>query len=128
MPNLTDDHLIKRREGVEFGFPVANGKTIYAGSLVGLDATGAAVPASESVTPIVGVAQFRASSGQLMRLRRGVFAFANSADADTLSLADYGSVCYATDDQTVKKTAGIPAAPVVGIVRDVNESGVWVEL
>lgn len=128
MANLTDDRLIKRREGVEFGFPVATGKTVYAGGLVGLDATGAAVPASESVTPIVGVAQFRAVSGQLLRLRRGVFAFANAADVDALTPADYGTVCYVADDQTVKKTAGTPAAPIAGIVRDVNESGVWVEL
>ena len=126
MTALTSDRDTVRRNGDEFEFEVAS--TVYAGSMVCLNADGKLVPASVTagLSPVVGVAQRLGRTGEKVPVRRGVFAFAAVSD-DAPALAQVGGVCYAADDCTVKKTA-VSNAPVAGTVFDVTEEGVWVKI
>lgn len=62
-----------------------------------------------------------------VRVRAGVFRFANSAAADAITAAEIGSDCYVVDDQTVAKTSATSTRSVAGKVFDVDANGVWVE-
>ena len=122
MTALTSDRDTVRRNGDEFEFDAAS--TVYAGSMVCLNADGKLVAAG--LSPVVGVAQRLGRTGEKVPVRRGVFAFAAVSD-DAPALAQVGGVCYAADDCTVKKTA-VSNAPVAGTVFDVTEEGVWVKI
>ncbi|WP_275629813.1 hypothetical protein [Pseudomonas sp. 273] len=132
---LTTDRNTPRRDGVQFNDPVAAGVKIYAGSLACLDASGNAVPGSTSTTlKARGVAQEQvdntggAAGAQRIETRRGIFQFANSASTDQITRADIGAQCYIVDDQTVAKTSATNTRSVAGVVRDVDDGGVWVEI
>lgn len=134
MAALTADRNTVRRDGVEFGDPVAASTVIYAGSMVALNASGDAVPASAAATQRTrGVAEEHvdnaagAAGAKKVIVRRGLFRFANSASTDLIARADIGNPCYVVDDQTVAKTSNSNARPVAGTIRDVEAAGVWVE-
>lgn len=125
MAALTADRNTKRRDGDLFSFEAA--ETVYAGALVAIDADGKAVPATAAGTVCVGVAQHQAAPGEPVLVRRGVFNFVDSDG--TTTRAAIGSACFVVDDQTV--TAAVAegaAAPVAGIVMDVDAEGVWVRI
>lgn len=126
MAALTADRNTRRRDGDLFSFEAA--AAIYAGAMVALNAEGKAVPATATGKVCVGVAQHYAAAGEQVRVRRGVCNFEDAADDTALSRADIGATVYVADDQTVKKAAGSPAAPVAGIVADVDAEGVWVKI
>lgn len=126
MAKLTSDRDTKLREGVLCDFEAA--QEIHAGAMVAMDADGKAVPATATGKVCVGVAQHYAAAGERVRVRRGVYSFEDAADDAALSRADIGATVYVADDQTVKKAAGSPAAPVAGIVADVDAEGVWVKI
>ncbi|MEG2173138.1 MAG: DUF2190 family protein [Desulfovibrionaceae bacterium] len=129
MVALHDNRNTVERHGYDFAFTVAPGARVYQGSLVSLDSTGKAVSASISGKACVGVAHQYTEGGGIVLVRRGIFAFANSAGAEALSNADVGAVCYVADDQSVKKTAGTnPVAPIAGLVMAVDEHGVWLKI
>lgn len=132
---LSADRNVPRRDGVQFGDPVAAATTIYTGALIALDASGNAVPASAIAAQRTrGVAQRRAdnSAGVAGATRvegmRGVFRLDNSAGADEILRADIGNDCYVADDETVAKTSATATRPVAGVIRDVDADGVWVEV
>lgn len=132
---LTKDRNTSRRDGVQFNDPVAAAAKIFAGSLVCLDASGNAVPGSTSTTiKVRGVAQEQvdntggAAGAKRIETRRGVFQFANSASTDQITRAEIGTQCYIVDDQTVAKTSATNTRSVAGVVRDVDDGGVWVEI
>lgn len=132
---LTADRNTKRRDGVMYSDPVAAATRIFAGSIVCLDASGNAVPGSTATTLTVrGVAQEQVdnrdgAAGDLrVETRRGVFPFANSASTDEITRADIGNSAYIVDDETVAKTNGTSTRSVAGVIRDVDDSGVWVEI
>lgn len=128
MAALTQGRPTPERDGRDFGFEVAAGATIYLGALVGLDAMGKAVAASPAAKVVVGVARNPAVSGEEVATMRGTFLFENSAGGEALARTDIGAKAYVADDQTVKKTAGSPAAPAAGVVMDVDADGVWVKI
>lgn len=123
--------LAKDRSTQEFGaevlptvmaFPVAAATTIYGGSLVAMNASGYAVPASADTSlKVFGVARKQAvntvaagygSAGDLT-----VEAVCGSwwlANGDSITAADIGKLCYAMDDQTVSKGTGAGLRPPVG--------------
>ncbi|MDT3669002.1 MAG: hypothetical protein ROZ37_01565 [Aromatoleum sp.] len=120
------------RSGEVFGFPVAASTTIYQGSLVVLDA-GYAVPgATDTGLVAVGRAEetvTAVSAGDAaVRVRRGIFKFANSADTDAIAQADVGADCYIVDDQTVAKTSGTNTRSRAGQIVAVDADGVWVQI
>jgi|TARA_Y100001001_G_scaffold105075_1_gene102787 hypothetical protein len=132
---LTADRNTKRRDGVLYSDPVAAATRIFAGSIVCLDASGNAVPGSTATTLTArGVAQEQVdnrdgAAGDLrVETRRGVFPFANSASTDEITRADIGNSAYIVDDETVAKTNGTSTRSVAGVIRDVDDSGVWVEI
>lgn len=135
MTALSKDRNTPRRDGIQFSDPVAASTTIFAGSLVCLNASGYAVPGSTATTLRArGVAQERVDNsaggaGALnVETRRGLFPFANSASTDQISRADIGNSAYIVDDQTVAKTNGTSTRSVAGTIRDVDDAGVWVEI
>ena len=134
MAQLTADRDTKARAGEDFEFPVKAATKIYAGAIVAIDTTGNAVPGATALNlRAVGVAQALADNSAgadgaiRVKVRRGVFRFANSAGADAITLANIGTDCYIVDDQTVAKTDGTGTRSVAGKVRDVDTQGVWVE-
>lgn len=127
MSALAGHRIIKRRDGKQFAFPVADTATVYAGAMLCLDADGKAVPASATagLTQVVGVAQYPASGGGLVEVQHGCFAMdVKSGDAPTR--VHIGTVVYAADDHTVMLTQG--SAPKAGIIMDVNDDGAWVAI
>lgn len=126
MAALTSDRDTPRRDGIGFVFEA--GEHIFAGAMVCLDAAGKLVPASATagLTPVVGVAQESGDVGQAVTVYRGLFLFL-AATGDAPGLPQVGTECFAADDQTVQKTQG-GNAPRAGIVRDANDSHVWVEI
>ena len=134
MAALTGDRNTPRRERGNETHPVKAATTIFAGSLVCLDASGWAVPGSTSTTlTAVGRAEMRVvnsgANGDLsVDIRRGRFRFGNSASGDLITRADIGKSAYVVDDQTVAKTNGGSTRSVAGTIRDVDAQGVWVEI
>ena len=129
MAALTADRNTKWREGVNFQFPVAAATKIFAGSLVGINASNVAVPMTASTAlKSVGLAQeladnsAGAASAINVKVTRGLALLANG---ETIVLSDIGATAYANDDQTVYTTATGRSA--IGIIRDVTSEGVWVE-
>ena len=108
MAALTDDRKTEYFEGVELAYEVAGSTTIYAGSLVALNASGYAVPAANTAGfKFLGVAMEHVdnSSGsngdKTVRVRRkGVFRF----DASGMAITDIGASVYVSDDHTVAKS------------------------
>lgn len=118
-----------------FAVPVAASTTIYKGSLVALNASGNAVPASANRNlRIIGVSEesvdnSAGSAGdKTCAPRRGVFYFANSASTAAVSDSDVGRVCYVVDDNTVARIDSLGTRPVAGRVMGVDSNGVAVEV
>lgn len=121
------------REGERFAFPVAAGALIWKGTIVALNAGNATPGAATAALVSVGIADQTADNtggadGDLMvPVRRGTYLLMNSAGADEITDADYGSPCHIVDNDTVALTDGGGARPVAGIIRGTSGAGVWVE-
>lgn len=131
---LTADRNTPLRDGVNVAHPVAATKKIYAGSLVVLNATGYAEPATTATTlTAVGRAEAQidnsmgANGALTITVRRGIFCFSN-AGADAVTRTEIGKSCYIVDDMTVAKSDGAGTRSVAGKVIDVDNMGVWVEI
>lgn len=109
-------------------FPVEAATTIYAGCLVGTNASGNAVPASaNNVLKLWGRAEkqvvntvaagYGAAGDLQVSVKPGVFYFANG---DTIVAADVGKYCYAGDDQTVYLSDGAGLRPLAGVIYSVS--------
>ena len=130
---LTTDRNTPEIDGVMRQPGVATGVKIFAGSLVCLSATGVATPGAVATTlKSLGRAEETvdntagADGAVTVKVKRGVFRFANSAAADEITAAEIGSDCYVVDDQTVAKTNGANTRSVAGKVFNVDAQGVWV--
>lgn len=134
MTALTQDRNTPRREGVAIEPPVKGATTLYAGALVCLDANGFAVPgATATGLTAIGRAEEQAintgADGAVRaRVRHGTFRWSNSAGGDEVTLAHVGQACWVVDDQTVARTSGSATRSKAGIVADVDELGVWVDM
>ena len=135
MAPLTKDRNTPRHQGDKRVGLLAAATTLFAGALVMRDAAGYLVE-GQTATGLVGVGRSEArvdnadgAAGDLSaEYLPGVFAFANSASTDEITIADIGSVCFAVDDQTVAKTNGTSTRSPAGIVEAVDAQGVWVRL
>jgi hypothetical protein len=81
----------------------------------------------------VGIANERAVNGATagatrVKVRRGCFKLNNSASADLIALKDVGQQCFIVDNDTVALTNGTNTRSVCGIIRDVDSTGVWVDI
>ena len=120
--------------GILASYGVAASQTIYGGALVGLNAAGYAIPATDTASiTVVGVAEATVKSSATagedkVRIRRGaVQLFANASGANALTIADIGSVCYVADDQTVQDN-GAANDVKVGVMLQLDDAGVWVHV
>jgi hypothetical protein len=132
MSALTAARNTQERAGEVFGFPVAASTTCHQGGLAVLNA-GYAAPGT-TATGLVAIGRFEESATAIsagdasVRVKRGVFKFANSASADAIAQADAGADCYIVDDQTVAKTNGTNTRSRAGQVVAVDSDGVWVQV
>lgn len=116
-----DDPVIPRT----MALPVSSATTIYAGSLVGTNALGYAVPMTGlSTLKCWGRAKSTiinagASGAMTVELDRGAFPWNIGTSADALTIADRGNVVYAIDDNTVGRTDNTGARSVAGILLDI---------
>lgn len=134
MAALTAPRNTLTRSGFLREPPVEGATKILQGSMVAINASGLAVPASTSTTlKVIGRAEATAdnSAGAAAAIRvtvaRGIFRFGNSSAGDAIALSDVTANCYAVDDQTVAKTNGTGTRSVAGRIFDVDALGVWVE-
>ena len=112
--------------GALVGLTVKANTTIYAGALVAVDATGYAVPASDTAgLKVLGRAEHGAAAGEPLLVKRGTFLFGNKS-GDLLTAAHIGGYCYVADDETVQATANNNAI-IAGVVRGVTTDGVYVD-
>lgn len=120
-----------RRTGVDRRAPMAASTTIYAGSLVCLNAAGNAIPGAVAATlkaqgrAMATVVNSGAAGAASVDIEAGIFRWANDG-TDPVTRAHIGSPCYVLDDQTVSSSHDTNARSEAGIVFDVDASGVWV--
>jgi hypothetical protein len=113
---------------------VAASAVCFAGGLACMNASGFAVPGSTATT-LTALGRFEesvtgsATAGErVVRIRRGVFQFGNSAGGDAITIAHRGAQCFVVDDDTVARTNGSSTRSVAGIIHDVDANGVWVRI
>lgn len=131
MAALTADRNTPRRDSKQFSYPVAASTTIYAGSLVALDASGNAVPGTVSTTLVAAgraeqtVDNSAGSAADLsVEVRQGTFRWENG---ESITKAHIGDPAYIIDDQTVGRTDDTSTRSVAGVIVDVDPDGVWVK-
>jgi hypothetical protein len=141
MAALTGGRKTPRFIGDErFNYPQKGATTIFAGGIVMVDSSGYARPGA-TATGMIGAGR-ACTRGGLDRydnsagadgaikvdVEEGIFQYANSAAADQIGQSELGKVCYIVDDQTVAKTDGGGTRSKAGIVRAVDNGGVFVEM
>lgn len=120
--------------GPERSIPLTANAKVYQGGMVQISAAGFGVAAAATAANVtVGVARESvdntggANGAASVKVRRGVYRFANSAAGDLIGRSEIGKQVYVVDDQTVAKTNNAGARPVAGNCFDVDAQGVWVE-
>lgn len=131
MSALTSERNTPARFGKGYGFPCAADTIVYAGAIVVLNATGFAKGAVAAVG-LKGIGRAAETvdnkggedGAVKVPVERGCFSYANAGD---ITLANVGSPAYAVDDQTVSSSSNTNTRSQVGVIRDVDAQGVWVE-
>ena len=134
MTALSVDRNTPERSGDVREQPASAGAVFYAGAMAAINAAGYAVPVTTALN-LKGAGRVErrvdntggAAGALRVRIRVGIFRYANSAAADLITLADIGSDVYGVDDQTVAKTSATNTRSVIGKVFDVDDQGVWVK-
>lgn len=132
---LTKDRNTAERTGDLISAGVAAAVKCFAGGIAVLDASGNIKP-GVAATGLVCVGRFEeyvdnsggAADAVTATAKRGSFRFGNSADADAITVAEIGDVCWIVDDEKVAKTSGGATRSVAGIIEDVDSVGVWVRM
>lgn len=132
---LTKDRNTAERTGDLISAGVAAAVTCFAGGIAVLDASGNIKP-GVTATGLVCVGRFEenvdnsggAADAVTATAKRGSYRFLNSADADAITAAEIGDVCWIVDDEKVAKTSGGATRSVAGIIEDVDSIGVWVRM
>lgn len=131
MTALAADRRAPYRESLDHGCPAKAAAKIYSRSLVFLDASGWAAPATAAVSLFcAGVAQENvdnsagANGDKTLRARRR--GFCTIVNGDTIVQADIGKLAWAIDDQTVAK--GATGRSLVGTIVEVESDGAWVDI
>lgn len=132
MAATTEDRNTAQRLGDEFNHPVAASTTIFMGSLIVLDASGDAEPATTATGKVcIGRAEEAvdnsagAAGDKTVQVRKGAFHFGNDGSIDR---ANIGDTAYLVDDQTLADTDGTGTRSAAGTIVDVDADGVWVQI
>ena len=131
----TKNRNTPHRLGLSRGLLVAAAAECFAGTIAVINADGYTEPGT-TATGLTAAGVFEhyqenkdgADGDQVVEVKRGNFHFANSAGADEITAADIGQVCFIVDDQTVAKIDGTATRSAAGIVDDVDDAGVWVNI
>lgn len=133
MTALSQDRNTQTKDGVIVGLAVAAGVKIFGGGLVGVNATGYAVPAAANATlAIVGrsdqyVDNTAGTDGsKTVTIVRGKLIKLANSSADPVTQASVGRTCYVVDDQTVAAGHATNTRPAAGKVFGIEADGVWV--
>lgn len=133
MPAATAPFASAERPSGFFNPGVAAATTIYAGTLVALNAAGTAIPAADTAsTRVIGRAEETvdnsagSASDLTVSVKRGVFKFDNSA-TDPVTIASIGLAAYVEDDTTLAVAAGPTNDIKAGVVIAVESDGVWID-
>lgn len=132
MSALTTNRDTKERVPAFRRYLVTPGEIMYAGGIAALNtATGKIEMASDKASlKVIGRSEQYIDNSEgknpLCEAKAGCFLFANSA-ANPVTVASIGAKCYVEDDQTVSSSGGTNNL-VAGVVFDVSEAGVWVEI
>lgn len=104
-------------------FTVKAGNTVYAGTMVAIDATGKAVPASDTAgLQVVGIALNTAAAGEAVDVQSGDF-WIKVAAAATLGIGNgLRKVACAVSDTEVDLAAGTTNAIAAGVAYDFDEA------
>jgi hypothetical protein len=104
------------------GLPVAAATKIYANSIVAMNTSGYAVPASASSSLVVigrainSVDNSGGAAGdQVVNIEQGAFDYAIASGANALTASMVGQVVFAQDDCTISKTDQGGTLPVAGV-------------
>lgn len=135
MTAATKNRNTPHRLGLSRGHLVAAATECFAGTIAVINATGF-VESGTTATGLTAAGVFEhyqdntagADGDQVVEVKRGNFYLANSAGADEITAADVGQVCFIVDNQTVAKTDGTTTRSPAGIVDDVDDNGVWVNI
>lgn len=135
MTAATQNRNTPHRLGLSRGHLVAAATECFAGTIAVINADGFTEPGT-TATGLTAAGVFEhyqdntagADGDQVVEVKRGNFRLANSAAADEITAADIGQVCYIVDNQTVAKTSGTDTRSPAGIVDDVDDNGVWVNI
>ncbi len=133
---LTSARATVEKAGRDNVFPLAANAVVFQGGIVCIDtADNMAKRGAVSTTlKTVGIAEESVSNAggaagaKSVRVKRGVFAFRNSAAGDLIVRGDIGSSCFIVDDDQVAKTNGGSTRSVAGIIENVDAEGVWVRI
>ncbi|PRW05957.1 hypothetical protein CSB95_0013 [Pseudomonas aeruginosa] len=131
---LTKDRNTPRRDGMQFNDPVAANAKIFAGSLVCLDASGNAVPGALSTTIAArGIAQEQvdntvAPPAQAYRNPPGVYSSSPTVPRPTRSPGRHRQGVLHRRRSDGRQDLCTDTRSVAGVVRDVDDGGVWVEI
>ncbi|MBB4955563.1 putative RecA/RadA family phage recombinase [Agrobacterium vitis] len=116
------------RKGDAYGFPVLGGVRIYGGSMIGVTANLAAVPAAHaSCVALVGFAEEAvdnrdgSTGDKLINACKGV----TSIPLSDATPADIGKTVYASADDTFTLVAG--SLLKAGIIDAIDADGVWLK-
>lgn len=135
MTAATQNRNTPQRPGLSRHLALAAGAECFAGTIAVINANGYGEPGTTATgITAAGVFKHYASNvhgtdgDQAVQVERGNFRLENSAGADEITAADIGTVCFIVDDQTVAKTSGTDTRSPAGLVDDVDDTGVWVNI
>lgn len=135
MTAATQNRNTPHRLGLSRGHLVAAATEVFAGTIAVINGDGFTEPGT-TATGLTAAGVFEhyqdnkegADGDQVVEVKRGNFYMDNSTGADEITAADVGKVCYIVDNQTVAKTDGTDTRSPAGIVDDVDDNGVWVNI
>ncbi|MCB1216433.1 hypothetical protein KDL44_03520 [bacterium] len=133
MTALTQSRYTRHREGTVTAHAVKGAVRIHKGGLVCADATGYAVPGSDSLgQTFIGVAIEDADNTDgadgalsVRVMARGVFSFARGG---SITQADLGQPLYIVDDQTVAVVSTVTNDIQAGRLEGFDGNDVWLRI
>ena len=135
MPALSAPRNTAEKVGRDRLVPLLANAKVFQGGMVQFNAAGSGIAAAAVAANVtVGIARESvdntggATGAVSVKVRRGIFRFANSAAGDLIARSEIGKIVFVVDDQTVAKTDNAGARPAAGRCFDVDAQGVWVEL
>ncbi len=134
MVALTGPRNTPRSQGGVRSIPLLANAKVFAGAMVQIAASTFGVAAAAVAANVtVGRAEETvdntggANGAKRVKVRTGIFNYANSAGGDLVTRAHIGKPVYVVDDQTVAATDNAGARPRAGTCFDLDASGVWVQ-